>query len=213
MSRTSTVYIQVKETTAFSWLETQFVVTTCNLHFPTATPQPVICKVCGTFFETRRGLSSHARLHLRQLGVTTSESSGAPIELLYQVMQERGGSLPEFKADSSTPEPRPLKKTSRQESRTPLKLEDKGPSNNPGVRVMASPRKMDHHGSPVRSKESAATVLPSSPSAHKLSEGSSSSSTEHQTPTKPLWAPLETDAPISLGTAEFWLIVLKKCCK
>ncbi|XP_034457384.1 protein Wiz-like [Hippoglossus hippoglossus] len=165
-----------------------------------ASPQPVICKVCGTYFETRRGLSSHARLHLRQLGVTTSESSGAPIELLYQLMQEKGGSLPEFKADSSTPEPSPLKKTSQQESRTPLKLEDKGPSNNPGVRVVTSPHKMDHQGSPVRSKESAATVLPSSPSAHKLSEGSSSSATEHQTPTKPLWAPLETDAPITLAS-------------
>ncbi|XP_053275273.1 protein Wiz [Pleuronectes platessa] len=159
----------------------------------------VICEVCGTYFETRRGLSSHARLHLRQLGVTLSESSGAPIELLYQLMEESGGSLPKFKADSSTPEP-PLRKRSQQESRTPLNLQDKGPSNNPGVRVMTSPHKMDHQGSPVRSKESAATVLPSSPSAHKLSEGSSSSSTDHQTPTKPLWAPLETDAPITLAS-------------
>ncbi|CAB1426097.1 unnamed protein product [Pleuronectes platessa] len=91
-----------------------------NMSAATDAQATVICEVCGTYFETRRGLSSHARLHLRQLGVTLSESSGAPIELLYQLMEESGGSLPKFKADSSTPEP-PLRKRSQQESRTPLK--------------------------------------------------------------------------------------------
>lgn len=45
-------------------------------------------------FETRRGLSSHARSHLRQLGVCVSESSGAPISLLYELITERDGALP-----------------------------------------------------------------------------------------------------------------------
>uniref|UniRef100_A0A3B4V9W6 WIZ zinc finger a n=1 Tax=Seriola dumerili TaxID=41447 RepID=A0A3B4V9W6_SERDU len=160
---------------------------------------PVICEVCGTYFETRRGLSSHARLHLRQLGVTLSESSGAPIELLYQLIEERDGSLPNFKADSSTPEPTPLKNTTQQES-TPSVPEEKNSSYKAAGRVTTTPQKMDHQGSPVRLKESAATLLPSSPSSLRLIEGGSSSSLEHQTTTKPLWAPLETDAPIKLDT-------------
>ncbi|TSK87511.1 Protein Wiz [Bagarius yarrelli] len=47
------------------------------------------CEVCCALFETRRGLSSHARSHLRQLGVGVSESSGAPIDLLYQITKQR----------------------------------------------------------------------------------------------------------------------------
>ncbi|XP_070683683.1 protein Wiz isoform X2 [Pempheris klunzingeri] len=168
-------------------------------------PQAVMCEVCGTYFETRRGLSSHARLHLRQLGVTLSESSGAPIELLYQFIQERDGSLPDFKADASQPELNPLKKTSQQEGRTPSVPEDTSASYKTESNVMTTPQKMDHQGSPARVKESVATLLPSSPSGLRMaesrtSEGSSSSSSEHQTPTKPLWAPLETDAPITLDT-------------
>ncbi|XP_037621536.1 protein Wiz-like isoform X1 [Sebastes umbrosus] len=169
-----------------------------------ANPQPVICEVCGTYFETRRGLSSHARLHLRQLGVTLSESSGAPIELLYQLIQEKGNSLPDFKADSSIPGPAPLKKTSQQESRTSSAPEDMSDSFKAGSRVMTTPPKTGHRESPARPKESPASLFPSSPSGLRLagsrtSEGSSSSS-ERQTTTKPMWAPLETDAPITLAS-------------
>ncbi|XP_072549625.1 uncharacterized protein wizb isoform X2 [Salminus brasiliensis] len=55
------------------------------------------CEVCSAPFETRRGLSSHARSHLRQLGVGVSESSGAPIDLLYQITKERA-------SDTETPD-------------------------------------------------------------------------------------------------------------
>ncbi|NXD87659.1 WIZ protein, partial [Halcyon senegalensis] len=55
------------------------------------------CEVCGACFETRKGLSSHARSHLRQLGVAESESSGAPIDLLYELMKQKSG-----KADASS---------------------------------------------------------------------------------------------------------------
>ncbi|XP_030291185.1 protein Wiz-like isoform X2 [Sparus aurata] len=168
-----------------------------------ATPQPVMCEVCGTYFETRRGLSSHARLHLRQLGVTVSESSGAPIDLLYQLIRERDGCLPNFKADSSSAGPAALKKPSQQKTETPSEPEDKSASYKAGSRVVTTPAKMDQ-GSPARLKESAAPLLPSSPSGPRLvesrvSEDSSSSGLE-QTPTKPLWAPLETDRPITLDT-------------
>ncbi|XP_026158337.1 protein Wiz-like [Mastacembelus armatus] len=163
-----------------------------------ASPQPVMCEVCGTYFETRRGLSSHARLHLRQLGVTVSESSGAPIELLYQLIQERDGSLPNFKADSSAPASTNLKNPTQQESKVPSAQEDKTASLK--AVVMTTQQKMDHQGSPAKLKESAATLLPSSPSALMVSEGGSTSSVEHQPKTKPLWAPLETDAPITLAS-------------
>ncbi|KAM3623440.1 uncharacterized protein V6R79_011259 [Siganus canaliculatus] len=165
---------------------------------------PVICEVCGTYFETRRGLSSHARLHLRQLGVTLSESSGAPIDLLYQLIQERDGCLPYLKADTSGAVPTNLKKTSQQESRAPSEPEDKSASNKVGSGVVTTPQKIDQSASPARMKESATSSLSSS-SARKMvgsraSEGTSSSSFKQQAVNKPLWAPLETDAPITLDT-------------
>lgn len=158
-----------------------------------ATPHPVMCLVCGTYFETRRGLSSHARLHLRQLGVTVSENSGAPIELLYQLIQERDGSLPDLKSDPSVPGSIPLKKTSQQQQQS--ETEDTSTSYKTGIKVVTTPQKRDHQGSPARLKESPMSLLPSSPS-----EGSSSSFLAHQSTTKPMWAPLETDAPITLDT-------------
>ncbi|XP_006002984.1 protein Wiz [Latimeria chalumnae] len=48
------------------------------------------CEACGISFETRKGLSSHARSHLRQLGVAESESSGAPIDLLNELIKQKG---------------------------------------------------------------------------------------------------------------------------
>lgn len=170
----------------------------CNLP-AAAAAQPVKCEVCGTYFESRRGLSSHARLHLRQLGVALSESSGAPISLLYQLVRERDGCLPELKADSSADGMALLRNTSQLESRNLSEPEDPSRLN---------PQSFAE--SPPRPKESMHALLPSSPSCSTLfesraSEGSSSSCAENQTRTKPLWAPLETDAPIRLGMAEFWM--------
>uniref|UniRef100_A0A3P8XZG1 C2H2-type domain-containing protein n=1 Tax=Esox lucius TaxID=8010 RepID=A0A3P8XZG1_ESOLU len=65
------------------------------------------CEVCSAPFETRRGLSSHARSHLRQLGIGMSESSGAPIDLLYQITKERSldGHFPPPSPRSCSPSP------------------------------------------------------------------------------------------------------------
>lgn len=158
---------------------------------------PLICLVCGTYFESRRGLSSHARLHLRQLGVTLSESSGAPIELLYQVIRERDGALPDLPAEPSVAETLPFKKTVQKDSMEPSNPNDKRTSEN-----------KDHQGSPARLKESTSSLPPASPSGlmtseSRASEGSSSSANDQLSPTKPLWAPLETDAPITLGMADY----------
>ncbi|EPQ10124.1 Protein Wiz [Myotis brandtii] len=48
------------------------------------------CEDCGACFETCKGLSSHALSHLQQLGVAESESSGAPIDLLYELVKQKG---------------------------------------------------------------------------------------------------------------------------
>ncbi|XP_017571232.1 protein Wiz isoform X3 [Pygocentrus nattereri] len=72
-----------------------------------------LCEVCGTCFETKRGLSSHCRSHLRQLGVAVSDSSGAPIGLLYELIRERDGKLPYSSPKASldkTPAPKPPQK-------------------------------------------------------------------------------------------------------
>lgn len=136
--------------------------------------------------------------------MTLSESSGAPIDLLYQLIKERDGSLQDIKADSSLAGAAPLKKTSQSESRTHSEPEDGGTSYKAASRVMTTPQK-NYQGSPARLKESAGGAeLSPPPSGPRLvesrtSEGSSSTLMEHQSPTKPLWAPLETDAPITLG--------------
>ncbi|RVE75570.1 hypothetical protein OJAV_G00000220 [Oryzias javanicus] len=154
---------------------------------------PVVCEVCGLFFETRRGLSSHARLHLRQLGVTMSESSGAPIELLYQLIQERDGPLSAFKADSSGAGSVPPKKKARQEAKASSVQEDASSASKAGAKSLTTTQKADHQGAPGRLKEPAEPLSPL-----RSAEGSSSSFSDHQVVTKPLWAPLETDAPITL---------------
>lgn len=168
---------------------------------PASAPSgPVVCEVCGLFFETRRGLSSHARLHLRQLGVTMSESSGAPIELLYQLIQERDGSLSAFKADSSGAGSVPPKKKARREAKASSVPEDTSSASKAGAKSLTAPQKADHQGPPGRLKEPAEPLSPL-----RSAEGSSSSFSDHQPITKPLWAPLETDAPITLSTADIYL--------
>lgn len=46
----------------------------------------IVCQLCGAWFETRKGLSSHARAHLRHFGLECSESKGSPIDLLNQLV-------------------------------------------------------------------------------------------------------------------------------
>lgn len=160
-----------------------------------ASSGPVVCEVCGAFFETRRGLSSHARLHLRQLGVTMSENSGAPIELLYQLMQEKDGSLPDLKPDAAASASPPLpKKTSQQEPKKPASQEDAHAPSKTTANVTTT------QGSPSKPKETGAAFFPASPSSSRPTEGSNSSVSEQKMIAKPLWAPLETDAPLNLAS-------------
>lgn len=48
------------------------------------------CEFCGEYFENRKGLSSHARSHLRQMGITEWSVNGSPIDTLREVMHKRG---------------------------------------------------------------------------------------------------------------------------
>lgn len=48
------------------------------------------CEFCGEYFENRKGLSSHARSHLRQMGITQWSVNGSPIDTLREVMKKRG---------------------------------------------------------------------------------------------------------------------------
>ncbi|KAM6972448.1 protein Wiz-like [Aplochiton taeniatus] len=152
----------------------------------------VVCEVCGAYFETRRGLSSHARLHLRQLGVTLSETSGAPIDLLYQIVQERDGPFP----SSSTPLIAPVPSSNKNTQEGP------GIPKGPTSKSKGSFK----HGNKVRT-----TGLSVSPSVRKGSgpslsaansrlSGASTSTTSGTLATaKPLWAPQASDAPLTLA--------------
>ncbi|PIO37925.1 hypothetical protein AB205_0001330, partial [Aquarana catesbeiana] len=50
------------------------------------------CEMCGACFETRKGLASHSRSHLRQLGIPGSEATGAAIHMLKEIVKQ--GKLP-----------------------------------------------------------------------------------------------------------------------
>lgn len=162
-----------------------------------ANPEPIICEVCGAYFENKRGLSSHARLHLRQLGMRVTENSGSPIELLYQLIEEKNDSPEDSTRGHSASVLTPPKKADGQlECSTSPEQEDVNSSTKSGGTVLSKLQKSDHQGSPSKLKEQGAALLPSSPSALRPNEGSSSLS-DHQT--KPMWAPSDTDAPITLG--------------
>ncbi|XP_060127764.1 protein Wiz isoform X4 [Zootoca vivipara] len=133
------------------------------------TPNLTTCEVCGICFETRKGLSSHARSHLRQLGVAESESSGAPIDLLYELMKQKGkvdsgpispslskksASPKEGTAGSSQPTLLPLNKATERPQEAPINKAIKCP---PGF----TPKNVAQPGSPILKKVTPA--LPGSP--------------------------------------------------
>ncbi|XP_072846454.2 protein Wiz isoform X2 [Pogona vitticeps] len=133
------------------------------------TPNLTTCEVCGACFETRKGLSSHARSHLRQLGVAESESSGAPIDLLYELMKQKGkvdsdpispslskksASPKEGTAGSSQPTLLPLNKATERSQEPSINKAIKSP---PGF----TPKNVVQPGSPILKKVTPA--LPGSP--------------------------------------------------
>uniref|UniRef100_A0A668W090 C2H2-type domain-containing protein n=1 Tax=Oreochromis aureus TaxID=47969 RepID=A0A668W090_OREAU len=142
------------------------------------------CSVCEAQFETRRGLSIHARSHLRQLGITVSDGSGTSIELLRRIAKER-------KISSSLQEP--------------LVAESPSPS------VAPKDEDMDLDEKPIPLSllaKAAKAVPPSSSSTPSPGAGGIKNLTSNLSGSapiataKPLWAPEENDAPLNLSKCE-----------
>ncbi|XP_026070036.1 protein Wiz isoform X2 [Carassius auratus] len=184
------------------------------------------CEFCGATFETRRGLSSHARSHLRQLGIGMSENSGAPIDLLYQITKERSIDA-HFTGTSSTvespkkpqlhahivPIPSPTKDAETEEglldtnptvpfsiAGSTIKVSSSPTTHSAAGSLPSSPFVKSRSPSPVLRKAPISSLLPvSSPlrsQEHKTI--GKNQSTNHSSPNKPFWAPQETDAPLNL---------------
>ncbi|XP_035300972.1 protein Wiz isoform X5 [Cricetulus griseus] len=76
-------------------------------------PEPtrdIRCEFCGEFFENRKGLSSHARSHLRQMGVTEWYVNGSPIDTLREILKRRTQSRPGGHLHPPGPSPKTLAK-------------------------------------------------------------------------------------------------------
>ncbi|KAM6966574.1 LOW QUALITY PROTEIN: protein Wiz-like [Tautogolabrus adspersus] len=181
------------------------------------------CEVCGARFETRRGLSIHARYHLRRLGIGVAEHSGAAITLLHQIAKERNINsqtspllvAPRSAKNSSQSVPQKdelLDDMDVDEKPIPLSILAKAAksatpssSSTPTPSPGASPAP-PHSGSPpsVVRKAPISSLLPvSSPlrsPEHKAGgmKSLTSSLSSSITTTKPLWAPQEDDAPLNL---------------
>ncbi|NWU58580.1 WIZ protein, partial [Dromas ardeola] len=164
------------------------------------------CEVCGACFETRKGLSSHARSHLRQLGVAESESSGAPIDLLYELMKQKG------KPDGSPLSPHLGKKSGSPKDATAtgsprptlLALGKAGdrPSDGPVNKAIKSPpgfsKNLSQPGSPILKKVPPA--LSGSPSPKNPEEKSSKLSLSPlQSSPKAQWPQADEEGPLNLS--------------
>ncbi|PNJ28792.1 WIZ isoform 2, partial [Pongo abelii] len=52
------------------------------------------CDFCGAGFDTRAGLSSHARAHLRDFGITNWELTVSPINILQELLATSAAEQP-----------------------------------------------------------------------------------------------------------------------
>lgn len=174
------------------------------------------CEVCGAQFETRRGLSSHARSHLRQLGIRASESSAAPIHFLYQIAKERN-------LDSQI---RRLQEPAKNRSPSSLQSDevievmdvDKQPIP-PSILAKAAKAALPSNSRSTPSPGASPVLAPSpssvvrkAPISSLLPVSSPLRSLEHKvggmksltsslsslTTSKPMWAPQDNDAPLNL---------------
>ncbi|XP_077694434.1 protein Wiz isoform X4 [Eretmochelys imbricata] len=163
------------------------------------------CEVCGACFETRKGLSSHARSHLRQLGVAESESSGAPIDLLYELMKQKGKPdssplSPTLSKKSSSPKegtgssPRPtLLSLSKTGDRLPDPPVNKAIKSPPGF----SSKSLSQPGSPLL-KKVPSTLSGSPPPKHPEDKTPKLPLSPLQSSPKAQWPQPEEEGPLNL---------------
>ncbi|XP_051824570.1 protein Wiz-like [Antechinus flavipes] len=79
---------------------------------PALKAQTLTCEVCRASFETQKGLSRHARSHPRQPGASEAESSGAPVDLPPEMMEQKGKPSRPLPLPLALPLPLPLPKKS-----------------------------------------------------------------------------------------------------
>ena len=125
-----------------------------------------------------------------------SECTNGPIALLYQLKESKGSQL-DFTLDPKVPvvSPDPEAQAQGQPTTTTTTHEE--------VPVPVPVPKDPPPGSPAGSTSGVAAPPPLV-SPHKASESRESeapSSSSKQTTLKPLWAPQDTDAPLTLGRA------------
>nr|KAF6402874.1 WIZ zinc finger [Rousettus aegyptiacus] len=71
------------------WAAPREDMTPLNLSSRAEPVRDIRCEFCGEFFENRKGLSSHARSHLRQMGVTEWSVNGSPIDTLREILKKK----------------------------------------------------------------------------------------------------------------------------
>ncbi|XP_073478498.1 protein Wiz-like isoform X2 [Aquarana catesbeiana] len=77
-----------------------------NLSSQSDPSRDIRCEFCNEFFENRKGLSSHARSHLRQMGITEWHVNGSPIDTLREIIHKRHPEKPQQQVSSIKMEPR-----------------------------------------------------------------------------------------------------------
>ncbi|PIO37923.1 hypothetical protein AB205_0001320 [Aquarana catesbeiana] len=77
-----------------------------NLSSQSDPNRDIRCEFCNEFFENRKGLSSHARSHLRQMGVTEWHVNGSPIDTLREIIRKRRPATPQQQVSNIKMEPR-----------------------------------------------------------------------------------------------------------
>ncbi|KAG8574366.1 hypothetical protein GDO81_009149 [Engystomops pustulosus] len=82
------------------------VSTPLNLSSRADPTRDIRCEFCNEFFENRKGLSSHARSHLRQMGVTEWHVNGSPIDTLREIIRKRRPMPPQQQLTTIKKEPR-----------------------------------------------------------------------------------------------------------
>lgn len=106
-------------------------------NFDPATFSVMRCEFCSAGFDTRAGLSSHARAHLRDFGITNWEVTASPINVLRELFSKR----PDL-ALSITPAFNPEtedKKPFKEEEESMLVNDEEGGTSEPVLQIPASP--------------------------------------------------------------------------
>lgn len=77
-----------------------------------------VCELCGAWYETKKGLASHARAHLRHFGVEI-DPKDLPIQVLHELLQKEPRPVGQDTLGAPlTPPPLKKKKTSPAKEKT-----------------------------------------------------------------------------------------------